>query len=166
MLSELSESEITNSNSKQLQASNPFKEANIQVNEKLSHQKQCEHLTLVKTFNTMKLQLINYFTGIGKLKALVKIHHCAKNNPDNIKGMFSQQISKLQLKLETVDIKITELVQHRMVRKGVKQEYFRCLGQSAVVKCSIKGLDFNHIYDYLALNLIKLRTYESMWMAE
>jgi len=33
-----------------------------------------------------------------------------------------------------------------------------------VIKCGIKGLKFNHIFDYYALAAIKQRSYESMWL--
>jgi hypothetical protein len=33
-----------------------------------------------------------------------------------------------------------------------------------VIKCGIKGLSFNHIFDYYALAAIKQRSCESIWL--
>ena len=38
------------------------------------------------------------------------------------------------------------------------------MGSLAVIKCGRKGLDFNRIFEYFSLAVIKQRTYESMWL--
>ena len=164
VLNQLADQEITNSNSKKMQFANPFKDALAQVVEKLQHQKNIEHLNLVKFYNSQKIQLINYFICICKFKAMSKIHIWVRRSPETIKTLFNDQIRKLQLKLEQTDIQLTSMVQKHQLRKIVKQDYFRYLGQMSVVKCSIKGIEFTHIYDYMALNIIKMRTYESIWI--
>jgi len=50
------------------------------------------------------------------------------------------------------------------MKQQVHKKFFSSLGQLSVIKCGIKGLDFAHIFDYLALALIKIRTQESIWL--
>jgi len=78
--------------------------------------------------------------------------------------MFLETIKKLNLKLERVDVKLTNNMQKLAVKQSIKQQYFNSLGGMGVIKCAVKGIDFIHIFDYLALNLIKDRTNESIWL--
>jgi len=46
----------------------------------------------------------------------------------------------------------------------LKRHFFMAMGQLAVVKCATKGLDYSHIFDYMALYTLKSRAYESVWL--
>lgn len=50
-----------------------YLEAKQMVSEKLDSQRKTRHLAIIKMYSYKKIQMINYFTNLGKLKALYKI---------------------------------------------------------------------------------------------
>lgn len=106
--------------------------------------------------------MINYFTNLGKLKALYLVHREHKNPAEGLKEVLEAKLKKLRIKLEKVDVELVDQVQAHQSKQAIYESYFSSLGELSVIKCGVKGLDFRHIFDYLALVLIKLRTYESV----
>ena len=90
------------------------------VTERLTTQKNVDHLNIVKLFNYQKIQMLNYFTALGKLKALFKIQQVNKKPITSIKDMFLESIKKLNLKLERVDVQLTNNMQKLAVKQSIK----------------------------------------------
>jgi len=42
--------------------------------------------------------------------------------------------------------------------------YFSAIGQKSAYKCIVKGLMFEHIVEYLAMNLVKIRICEIVYL--
>jgi len=80
------------------------------VEDKLKLQMKDAHIKLVKQYQFQKVQVLNYFTNLGKLKAFYKIMNYNKRSVEDIKQMFDDQIKKLRLKLEKVDSLLVDLV--------------------------------------------------------
>ena len=138
-----------------------YKEALNVVSKRLQLQKEERHSTILKGYSAKKLMMINYFCNLGKLKAMFKVFQVKNKIQETIEHMFNKQIAKLSSKLEQIDIMITEELQQHIIKRGLTQQYYRDLGRMAVIKCGIKGLDFSHIFDYLALEMLKQRTSEA-----
>jgi hypothetical protein len=74
---------------------------------------------------------------------------------DSIKDMFTENIKKIQIKLEKVDSELIQFLQNQQMKQNIYSSYFSAIGKLAVIKCGTKGVDFAHIYDYLVIALIK-----------
>jgi len=48
------------------------------------------HLKIVKQYQYQKIQMLNYYTNLGKLKAFFKIMNVNKRQPEEIKDMFNE----------------------------------------------------------------------------
>lgn len=131
------------------------------ISKRLDLQKEERHPAILKAYSAKKLMMVNYFCNLGKLKAMSKVFQVKHKIPESIEHMFTKQIAKLSSKLEHIDIMLTEQLQHHMIKRGLNQQYYTALGKMAVIKCGVKGLDFNHIFDYLALEMLKQRTSEA-----
>ena len=118
----------------------------------------------MKLYHHCKISLLNYFTSLGKLKALYKIVQVNKKSKDEIKNMFTEHIKKLKLRLEDIDIQITSNMQTSQAKRRIKVQYYEALGKMSVIKCGAKGISFDHIQDYWALHVCQQRTYESTWL--
>ena len=75
-----------------------------------------------------------------------------------MKESLEAKLKKLSLKLERVDVQLVNQLQQHQNTQQIYQQFYCSLGELSVIKCGIKGLDFRHIFDYLALVLIKQRT--------
>ena len=106
-------------------------------------------------YSYKKIQMVNYYTNLGKLKALYKIQQANHRMTDSIKDMFTENIKKIQIKLERVDAELIQFIQNQQMKQNIYSSYFSAVGKLAVIKCGTKGVDFAHIYDYLAMALIK-----------
>lgn len=151
VLQELSQSASTRVRCSELLLTTQYQEAFLAFKAKLHNHKTVEHMKLVKLYNVQKINLINYFCALGKLKAMFKIQKHKDRTLHTIKEMFVEELRKVRLKMEHVDVQLVQQLQAEHIKKGIKQQYYQSLGQMAAVKCSIKGVDFSHIYDYLIL---------------
>ena len=76
------------------------------INEKLVNQTKVKHISIVKQYSFAKIQLMNYFANVGKLKSLQHIQESVNKSTEHINEMFLEKIKKLRLKLESIDSKI------------------------------------------------------------
>ena len=138
---------------------------------KLSHEKNENYQKIVKQYAHHKIQMINYFTCLGQLKALYYFHNeTLEEQPpgpeDNPGGLLKQKLEfrlkALRMKLEKVDVDFIRQLQSHQAKQQVFQQFYQSLGEISVIKCGIKGLDFRHIFDYFALALIRQRTHEAI----
>ena len=61
-------------------------------------------------YTKKKIQLINFFTNLGKLKAFYKVMKVSKNSIDLLVQFFIDEIKQLRVKMEETDLKIVDLV--------------------------------------------------------
>ena len=79
-------------------------------------------------------------------------------------NFFNQNIKRLRLKIEKIDIELSNYTLSQQNKKTTQHVFYQSLGQIAVLKCGVKNLDFQHIYDYFVMELIKQRTNEALWL--
>ena len=87
-----------------------------------------------------------------------------EKSPERIIEELTERIETLRVKLEKVDTDIISLLQNQQIKQKILKQYFSSMGQLAIIKCGRKGLDFNRIFDYYSLAVIKQRTYETLWL--
>ena len=84
------------------------------LEEKLHGQKFHEHIEIIKQYQHHKIQLMNYFTHLGKLKVLNQIFGLKETiQQEELKEYLDQRLKKLNIKLEKVDIQLVSLLQQR-----------------------------------------------------
>lgn len=99
-----------------------YTELAVMLEEKLHAQKAKSHIAIIKQYQHQKIQLINYFTHLGKLKALTRIFDRKDDTKaEQLKEMMEARLKKLSLKLEKVDVALVGLLQQHQSRQQVYQ---------------------------------------------
>ena len=84
----------------------------IMLEDKLHLQKSKSHIQIVKQHQHLKVQLIAYFTHLGKLKALNEIFKQKDAaSAEKLKENMEARLKKLNLKLEKVDVELVNQLQ-------------------------------------------------------
>ena len=71
-------------------------------------------------------------------------------------------MQKLIGRMEEIDVKLVEGVYREFNRKRSQKLFFKATGQVAAYKCICKGLDYEHVSDYLLIALAKMRIWETL----
>jgi hypothetical protein len=100
ILSQICDNELVNVSSKHMAVPNQYREGLAMISERLNILKETDHINLVRLHNHQKIQVVNYFCALGKLRALYKIQQHNNRGMESIKDLFADQIKRLQLKLE------------------------------------------------------------------
>ncbi len=74
---------------------------------------------MLKKYQNNKIHLLNYFTNIGKLKALYKIFGVPNKNIESLNDVFNSQIKKLRIKLENIDIEMINLLESQKSKQHI-----------------------------------------------
>lgn len=86
------------------------------IAERLHVHKNETHIEIVRAYTKRKVQLINYFTNLGKLKAFFKLLKANKQSAEATVMFFEEQIKALKLKLEATDVALVDLASRHMAK--------------------------------------------------
>lgn len=67
---------------------------------------------------------------------------------------------KLQSRSSQADTALVDLLRMSTKKKRSHRLYYTDLGSLAAYKCITKGLSFEHSVEYLAIGLVKMRSWE------
>ena len=73
---------------------------------------------------------------------------------------MAQRINVLNARLAKLDIHLIEVANQSNLKKRSTKLYFNNVGNLSAYKCITKGFAYEHIVEYLAINLVKMRTWE------
>ena len=73
---------------------------------------------------------------------------------------IAKRISVLNERLAKLDIHLIEVATHSNEKKRSTKLYFNNVGNLSAYKCITKGFAYEHVVEYLAFHLVKMRTWE------
>lgn len=114
----ITQNELLNFDPEQVGVPQIFSDLALMLEEKLHMHKFKQHIDIIKQHQHQKIQLISYFTHLGKLKALAAIFQQKDNSQaEQLKEYLEARLKKLSLKLEKVDVELVSQLQKRQSRQ-------------------------------------------------
>lgn len=115
---------------------------------------------VAETHSSQKLSLDQFNVQIGKLKGYSFLLSVKNQKSDLIR----KRISLLEQRCSIQDTHLVDLLKTQTAKKRSMRLYFTNVGRVAAYKCITKGLQYEHVIEYLAIALVKSRTWELVYL--